>query len=122
VPHHVASIFLGAFKASPWCDHFATLDHITIVERNTKNRRQTESTLLANMYDAVSAYKGKIRNFLASMGNHWGEWQVSPGSLRITFTATAAHDAYSIESGAVILSANTVKSTFKAWSAHVMAP
>jgi hypothetical protein len=91
---------------------------ITIVERHANERVQAESFLLANMYEAVAAHEEQIRTFLTNMGNHWGEWQINPGSLQIHFTTTAARDVYSLESDAVRRSADALKASFKAWTAH----
>jgi hypothetical protein len=89
---------------------------IDIVKRNTKARNESESPILTNLFDAVSAYCEADRAFLVSMKSQWGDWQAEPNSDMIQFTTPEARAAYKTGMDSIERSGGLVQRAFQAWA------
>jgi hypothetical protein len=89
---------------------------IDIIKRNIKIRTESESPILTNIFDAVSAYCEADRAFLLSMKSQWGDWQAEPNSDIIQFTTPEARAAYIAGINSVERSGGMVQRAFQAWT------
>lgn len=91
---------------------------VTIMKRNMHDNLTAETPLITNVFDAVSAYRGSNRDFLASLAARWGEWEAVPATQQIRFTSSAAKDAYTLGSNKTLRSAEAVQRAFRAWTTY----
>jgi hypothetical protein len=91
---------------------------VTIIIRNIKVRERSDSAVLTGVFDAVAAYREKVRALLEGMGDRWGEWQADSSTKQILFLSEAARQTYLSKSALVTQSAQSVEAAFRLWADH----
>jgi hypothetical protein len=88
---------------------------ITILERSQEKRNAAEAPALTDWFDAITSQQAQTRDFLTSMENDWGDWNVTSRGNRIQFTTSAAKDDYEKQWGLVQSSMAWVKASIRSW-------
>jgi hypothetical protein len=86
---------------------------IAITKRDVIEQDQAESAGIAEVFDAISAYRDQMRLFLTSMASYWGQWTAEPATQKIQFTTPAAHDAYVLGTALLTQRAQSMQRAFE---------